>query len=106
MRRAIDRVLRVEGFDTALFDSAEAALAAGLPPRVRCLVLDIQLPGMSGVDLQRHLLAAGTSRPVIFITAHDTPRIRKQALEIGAAYLVKPFASEALAEAVSQTSCD
>ena len=103
MRRAIDRLLRVEGFKTALFESAEALLDAGVPADARCLVMDIQLPGMCGFDLQQHLVAAGMAFPVIFITAHDTPRFRKRALANGTAYLVKPLSSEALVEAVTRS---
>jgi FixJ family two-component response regulator len=104
MRRAIDRLLRVEGFETALFDSAEALLAAGVALNARCLVVDIQLPGLSGFDLQRHLVSAGIALPVIYITAHDTPRVRQRALASGRGYLVKPFSSEALVNAVTRAA--
>jgi FixJ family two-component response regulator len=106
IRRAIDRLLKVEGFDTALFDSAEALLAAGMASDARCLVPDAQLPGLSGFDLQKHLVAAGMASPVIFITAHDTPRIRKRALANASAYLVKPFSSAALVDAVTRARMD
>ena len=102
MRHAIRRLLEIEGFEAGLFDSAEALLEAGVAPDAKCLVLDIQLPGMSGFDLQRHLEAAGAARPVIFITAHDLPRIRERALANADSYLVKPFLSETLVDAVTR----
>ena len=102
MRQAIRRSLEVKGFEATLFDSAEALLAAGVASMAKCLVLDIHLPGMSGFDLQRHLAAAGSKLPIVFITAHDVPRIREQALASANGYLVKPFSSDALVEAVTR----
>ena len=101
IRQAIRRLLEVKGFEATLFDSAEALLAAGVASKAQCLVLDIHLPGMSGFDLQRHLAAAGTDLPVVFITAHDLPRIRERALASADGYLVKPFSSAALVDAVT-----
>ena len=103
MRRALERMLEVSGFATETFESAEALLAAGAASRARCLVLDIQLSGMSGFDLHRRLQDAGAPPPVIFITGHDNAAVRAQAEALGAiAYLPKPFPPEVLVDAVSR----
>ena len=105
MRQSLQCMLEVSGFITQTFCSAEALLAAEIADHARCLVLDVQLPGMSGFELQRRLRASGHVRPVIFITAHDTNAAREQAEALGAiAYLPKPFAAEALLDAVGRTA--
>ena len=100
MRQAIQRVLDTEGFVTEVFDTAEAFLASGAASRAQCLVLDIRLPGLSGIELYEHLLAAGKTMPTVFITAHDDARTRRLASQ-RAACLIKPFSGEALLEAVT-----
>ena len=82
-RTALARVLRAAGFDTTTFESAEAFLAA--LPRIApiCCVLDIQLGGMSGLDLQRTLRDEGSKVPVIIMTSFDEPRLRTQAFRDG-----------------------
>jgi FixJ family two-component response regulator len=96
-------MLEISGFVTETFGSAEALLAVDGASRARCLVLDIQLPGMSGFDLHRRLHAAGATPPVIFITGYDSTAARDQAEALGAfAYLPKPFAVEMLVDAVSR----
>lgn len=104
LRQALQRMLEISGFTTETFDSAEALLAVDGAVRARCLVLDVQLPGMSGFDLHRCLEVHGRSRPVIFITAFDSAATRARAAASGAvAYLPKPFPVEALVDAVSRT---
>jgi DNA-binding response OmpR family regulator len=76
MSQAIKRVLHAGGFTPVVFDSAESALAADAAEAADCLVLDIHLPGMSGLDLYRRLTHAGEGPPTIFITAHDEPSVR------------------------------
>lgn len=106
MRKALQRMLAISGFTTETFSSAEALLAVDATGRLRCLVLDLQLPGMSGFDLYRQLAAAEPPPPVIFITAYDNAAVRDQATEFGAiAYLPKPFAPESLIDALKRTSC-
>jgi FixJ family two-component response regulator len=88
--RAMSRLLRAEGLQSVAYLSAEAFLADTKRPQFDCLLLDIQLGGISGIELQQQLKAAGSSTPVIYITAHDQPEIREQAQSIGcAAYLSK-----------------
>ena len=100
MRTAIRRLLEGAGYRAETFGSAEALLAANAASYARCLVLDLQLPGMSGFELQERL--GGAAPPIVFITAHDTAAKQKRALASDAYYLVKPFLGEALVAAVSQ----
>src|SRR5262245_56342334 len=88
--RALGRVLRAGGFEPATYSSAEAFLAAPPERRPACLLLDIQLGGMSGLQLQRELKARGSTVPVVVMTAFDEQRLRDEAYENGCAgYLDK-----------------
>ena len=88
--RSLGRLLRAAHYQPVTYSSAEALLADMNHPRFHCFVLDIQLGGMSGIDLRRKLSAANDSTPVIFITAHDDDEVRAQAEASGcAAYFRK-----------------
>jgi len=101
MREALEKVLGAAGFEVASFTSAEALLAAGVPALAGCWVFDVRLPGISGLELYRTLVARGIMAPVVFITAFDDPAVREEAQRLGAAgFLVKPFGGRQLAEAV------
>jgi FixJ family two-component response regulator len=101
MRDAIERLLRAAGFGTAAYASAEALLAAGAVPGALCIVTDLKLPAMSGLELLTELGARGGWPPVIVITAHDAPGVRDDAARHGAAaYLAKPFHGSALLGAI------
>lgn len=103
MREALQRMLRASGFEARGYVSAEDFLDASSVVDLGCLVVDIRLPGVSGLDLQRRLVEAGRTYPVIFITAHDTAAARKEAGELNAvAFLVKPFEGRALVGAVNE----
>ena len=103
MGQAIERILRIGGFQPILFASAEAALDSGVAPAADCLVLDIQLPGMSGFDLYSQVAPVGEQPPVIFITAHDEPAARDKAERLGAkSFHPKPFSGRDLLDAVNQ----
>src|SRR5258707_12333343 len=92
MLRTIDRLLGVYGFDVQMFGSAEEFLKGSNPRDVGLLVLDINLSGMSGIELKQKLALSGISIPVIFITGNDSDAIRNAALEVVfTAYLSKPF---------------
>ncbi|HAB19383.1 MAG TPA: response regulator [Verrucomicrobiota bacterium] len=78
--RSFSRLLRAAGFHPVTYPAAEAFLQDSKRPRFDCLVLDIQLPGMSGLELSQRLAAVADATPVIFITAHDEPEVRSQAL--------------------------
>jgi len=83
--RALGRLLRGAGFDPKGFESAEAFLADPSRASFGCLLVDIQLTGMSGLQLQRQLQTEGSRLPVIFITAHDDPAARDEAVRRGCA---------------------
>jgi FixJ family two-component response regulator len=97
LHQAFKRVLSAAGHLPVIFGSAEALLAEGEIPGISCYVLDVRLPGKSGIELTRELSAAGSTVPVIFITAHDEPLVREAVQRCGAsALLIKPFAGRKL----------
>jgi FixJ family two-component response regulator len=100
--RSIGRLLSSVGYAVNTFGSARDFLASlpGFSPR--CLVLDIHMPEMSGLELQDWLAAHGFCVPVILMTAYDTPQTRQRAHQAGGfGFLVKPFAKQALLDAVA-----
>ena len=80
LRRSLGRLLQLAGFQPVLFESAEEFLADPLRPHLRCLLVDIRLGGMSGIELHRQLIAEGSRTPFIYITAHDDAEARAAAL--------------------------
>jgi FixJ family two-component response regulator len=100
-RRALERLLRASGFDAHTFASAEEFLGSTAPESHACLILNIQLPGMSGFELVDHLTTSVPPPPAIFITARDADSLRERASRIpNSAYLSKPFPGEVLLKAV------
>ena len=107
MRTSIERLLQAKGYATIAFASAEELLGSGAASGAIGLVLDIHLEGMSGIELRRRLAAAGSTTPVVFITAHDDERTRDEALEAGCvAYLRKPFDAGQLIAALESGRSD
>ena len=101
VRTALERLLKTSGYPVAAFASAEAFLSSGPLRKVRCLIADIRMPGMSGLDLQSRLNDEGCPIPIIFITAHGDERMRIRAMRAGAtAFLTKPFDRTVLLEHV------
>jgi len=101
MRGALQSLLREAGLPARAFASAEEFMRSGAQHLSSCLIADIRMPGMSGLDLQARLNADQIRIPVIFITAHGDERIRMQALRAGAAdFLAKPFDDEVLLRSV------
>jgi FixJ family two-component response regulator len=97
IRKALKRLFTSVGFDVASFASAEEFLSSTLLPESSCLILDLRMPGMSGLELQSVLTSCDRQIPVIFLTAHNDEQARAQALRGGAIdYLCKPFSEEAL----------
>ena len=97
LREALGSVLKAAGFSIDTFASAEEFLDSPHRQEIACLVLDIRLPGMSGVELQRRLSDAGDTVPIIFVTAHGDASLRDMLLKAGAAgFLNKPVRSDAL----------
>lgn len=105
MQVALSNLLFAHGFETSIFTSAEDWLDRGASVRADCMLLDVQLGGMSGIELQRRLWASGSRIPVIFVTARDDEATRAQALEAGSASLLrKPFAAAQLIEAIERAT--
>ncbi|MGO7015583.1 response regulator transcription factor [Rhizobium leguminosarum] len=103
LRRSLGRLLNAYGFLAIEFASAEAFLARDPKAAIDCLVLDIDLGGVSGIDLQRRLKADGTTLPVIFITALETASVKAEAEKVGCvAYLQKQFPGAALIAAINK----
>jgi FixJ family two-component response regulator len=101
MRSALQGLLKVAGLQAKAFASAEEFLRSGQQHHTGCLIADIRMPGMSGLELQAHLKADRCRIPTIFITAHGDAKMRLQALREGAVeFLSKPFDDEALLESV------
>ena len=101
VRNAVHGVLRSVGLKTQTFTSAEDFLESGQQTETGCLITDVQMPGMTGLDLQARLVGEKQGIPIIFLTAYGTPRMRAQAMRAGAvALLGKPFNDEVLLETV------
>ncbi|MEX3786464.1 response regulator [Paraburkholderia sp. BR14374] len=101
VRESLHELLREFDFSVRAFVSAEAFLASGCIDDAQCLVLDIDMPGMSGFDLQQELRRRGKNVPIVFISAHADDILRSQVLEQGAvACLCKPFSDIELLEAI------
>src|SRR5215813_7574791 len=101
VRMAIRSLLRSLGFKVEMFGSAEDLLGSARLDDIACLIVDLRLPGMSGVDLQRQLLAAKRELPMVFISAHDDPAAHRRALTAGAlAFLRKPFSGKVHIDAI------
>jgi len=99
--RALSRVLREEGWSVETFESAEAFLARREPTAEGCLVLDVTMPGLDGLELQRRLAAAGESLPIVFVTGHGDIPMSVRAIKAGATdFLTKPVQAEVLIAAV------
>src|SRR5215510_2587996 len=101
LRNALDDLVRSAGFPTQGFSSAEAFLRSNHARDTACLILDVRMPGMNGLELQRQMVAANWQIPIIFITSHVDDEARARALEAGAvAFLYKPCREEDLLYAI------
>ncbi|HUL65645.1 MAG TPA: response regulator [Burkholderiaceae bacterium] len=101
MREAIERLLSAAGFGCTAYASADALLTRGIDEDSACVISDLRLPGMSGLELLAALRERDISLPFILITAHDAPGLRQKAMSCGAAaYLAKPFRGTMLLDAV------
>jgi FixJ family two-component response regulator len=95
---------KAHGFDVEVFASGDALQARRGLEDARCLILDVNIPGGSGIELRRRLASAGMSAPVIYITGNHSESVRKDALDSGCvAYLLKPFKASSLIEAIEKT---
>ena len=101
LRNSLANLIRSVGFRSQEFASAEAFLASGEARATACLILDVRMPGMNGLELQRRLIAADWQLPIIFITSHADDAARAHALEAGAvAFLLKPCRDQELFDAI------
>ena len=103
LRRALARLLHAVGWQTVTFASAEMFLQTGLQQPLQCLVLDVRLPGMSGIELVEQCVATGLALPVIVITGYDDVQLRLRAQRAGVvAYLLKPVDEQDLLRAIER----
>lgn len=101
VRVALEGLLKSAGLTARAFESAETFIESGQQSQVACLIADIRMPGMSGLELQAKLNTEHCRVPIIFITAHGDAQMRMQAIRAGAVeFLAKPFNDEALLETV------
>jgi FixJ family two-component response regulator len=101
--KSVARLLAHNGIESWTFASAEALLDSGSAQTATCLLLDIHLGGISGIELRRRLAASGSKCPVIFMTGNDNDATRNEAMDAGCiAYLRKPFAYPVLLNAISK----
>ena len=97
MRRMLSRGIEAAGFEVVLYNSAEEFLSSGSIDESECLVLDVDLPGMNGIELQQHLNESGTDISIIFMSGYADELTRKRALEAGAAgFFSKPLSISTL----------
>lgn len=107
LRGALERVLRASGYEACAFASAEAVLAEGGARRPDCLVVDLNLAALSGLDLIDRLRQRGLAAPAVLITAHDEPRVREEVRRRGIAhFLAKPFLGSALVAVLDEVMRD
>ena len=105
MRTGISRLLSVSGYQTEIFASAEEFLVGVAKSHATCLLLDIHLGGLSGIELRRQLSASGSRLPVIFMTAIDDEALHRDALAAGCvALLRKPFTARVLDDAITKAT--
>jgi len=103
VRKSLGRLIRSVRLDVRAFASAEEFLDSAPDPKPDCLILDVGLPGMSGIELHRHMLARRSNVPTIFITAHGSDERAKSeaASDWTVAYFIKPFSGDELLDAVN-----
>jgi FixJ family two-component response regulator len=102
VRTSIEELMLSVGIDAAGFGSTRELLEANLPERPGCMVLDVRMPGSSGLDLQQHLAAAGNPKPIVFLTGHGDIPMSVQAMKAGAIdFLTKPVRDQSLLDAVT-----
>lgn len=103
VRESLDNLLRSAGLRVMVFENARQFLESSRPSAPACLVLDVRLPGLSGLDLQTELARAGVAIPIVFITGHGNIPMSVRAMKAGAAeFLTKPFRQDQLLNAVQQ----
>jgi two-component system response regulator FixJ len=103
VRRSLGRLLHTAGYEVELLPGAEAYLERAVPTRPACLLLDMRMPGMGGVELQHRIAGTARELPIIFITAHGDEALRRALIRSGAVdVLCKPLDADVLLEAVAR----
>lgn len=103
VRKGLERLLRAGGYETEAFGSAAAYLERAPYEGEGCLILDVSMPGMSGLELQSHLVQSASNLPIVFLTAHGDIPLTVQAMKLGAVdFLTKPVNEAALFDAIAQ----
>jgi FixJ family two-component response regulator len=103
VREALESLVRSAGFEVESFSSAQDFLDHRKPDRPSCLVLDVRLPGLSGLDLQKRMVEANREIPIVFITGHGDVPTSVRAMKAGAVeFLIKPFSDQDLLDAIQQ----
>ena len=101
LRNSLSNLLRSVGFRVREFASANAFLGSSDVRETACLILDVRMPGMDGLELQHHIVTAGWRLAIVFVTSHDDADARARALKAGAvAFLYKPFREQELLDAI------
>lgn len=107
VRDAVSTLFRSMGFPAMAFGSAEEFLQSGSLDNTSCIVLDVQMPGMGGLSLQRHLAASGRHIPIVFVTGYPDAGVRDKAMGLGAAcFLTKPFNEDELVDGLKSALTD
>jgi FixJ family two-component response regulator len=102
-RKSVERLVRASGFEAVVFESADAFLAQSCIRRPSCLLLDVQLPGINGLELQQKLIEKGSGLPIIFMTGHGDIPMSVKAMKKGAVdFLPKPFESKDLRSSIQK----
>ena len=104
MSQALERLLKAAGWQPRMFDCAEALLDSNVAKDAACFIFDIELPGLSGLELRSRLHALEIKRPTFFITAYDQSAIRQQAEHGSAGYFTKPFDGRSLIAAIARSA--
>ena len=103
--KSLEALLKAFDYRVALYESAEHFLSVNIDETPACLIVDINLPDITGIELGRQLLAAGLRLPTIFISGSTDPSWRRQAIELGCvAYIEKPFSPRVLIEALASAT--
>ena len=103
VRRAVKRLIKVAGFKAKTFGSAREFIDSGHYQSAGILVLDVRMPGMNGLELQKYLTDSASAMPIIFITAHEDIQARRKALEAGAIdFIKKPFEDQTLLDGIQR----
>jgi FixJ family two-component response regulator len=101
VREGLAELMASVGLETVCYGSARDLLDTALPDRPGCMVLDVRLPGLSGLDFQRHLASSGNPKPIVFLTGHGDIPMSVQAMKAGAVdFLTKPVRDQALIDAI------